>query len=137
MAAKNPPGVPTRDHLTGFYLTKDHAKMLRRFATEGGFRSVSHLLTSLMEPVIVGGFSLASMHRSLLRVQKHMIANGVQFSADWSSLIDLLSGASPPPPIADDEISPERVLEDLERLRKYFEAEARRANKKTKPELVN
>jgi len=116
MAPKKTAGRPAvpgdkRDKLTAFYLTPSDFEKLRKCADIGGFKGTSTLLTAIIEPIIQGGFSIASAARALNRVQKYSEANGLKFDVSWRAVVE---GArdlfAPPPPIPDD-------VEDLSQLK--------------------
>lgn len=104
-----------RDKLTAFYLTEQDASYLREIAHRGGFRSTSHLVTAIVEPLCLGAFSLTSWVRNGARIQKHMESRGVRFTADWSSLVGLLK-LEVPPAIPEEPISIEQLKADLQKV---------------------
>lgn len=105
----------TRDKLVAFYLTSYDASQLREIAHRGRFRSTSHLLTAIVEPLCLGGLSLAAFVRSAKRVQRVLEANGVKFTAEWSDLVELFHPAVPPA-IPEEPISIEQLRTDLEKV---------------------
>jgi len=105
----------SRDKMVIFYLTEQDASQLREIAHRGRFRSTSHLLTAIVEPVLLGGFSLAAFIRSAKRVQGVLQARGVKFTADWSDLVELFQ-PQVPPAIPEEPISIDQLREDFERV---------------------
>lgn len=121
----------TRDRMCAFYLTEHDWQKLRRFAVIGGFKSSSHLITAIVEPVIQGDLSILSFTRSAKRLQNFMESHGTEFRVDTSSLKELFLFPAPPPPIPDEPISVEQLREDFERVLAILEKE-QRPNRKPK-----
>lgn len=106
-----------RSKLVAFYLTPDDASKLKNRAEKGGFKSMSSLVTALMEPIIQGGFSLRSGVSALSRVQKFMESNGDTMSLTMSGLKEeLLALWQPPPPIVPEEYNISQLKQDLQEL---------------------
>lgn len=100
-----------RIKLVAFYLTQTDHDLLKKAADKGKFKSTSSLITSMVEPVIQGGFSLRAAVRAIGRVQQYMEANGVKFTASFSDVKEgMLQLFTPPPPIIPDDV------EDLSQL---------------------
>jgi hypothetical protein len=94
-----------RSKLVAFYLTETDHRKLKKLAEEGGFRSTSNLLTAVNEPIIQGGFALATGVKTLSTVQRFMEANGVKFEASWADVRDgMLKLFTPPPPTLDPQL---------------------------------
>lgn len=110
--SKEPPLVK-RTKLTAFYLAEDDYELLRRMARAGGFKSMSHMMTALVEPILRGGFSLVSFIRSANRLQKFMERHGVKFTVSWSSLVEFTLFPSPPPAIPEEPLDLDQVTDDL------------------------
>jgi hypothetical protein len=97
--------VPKRTRMATFYITDHDHQKLRRFAVNGGFKSSSHMLTAIIEPLLRGDLSILSFTRSAKRLQKFMESHGAEFSVDTSSLKELFLFPPAPPPIPDETIS--------------------------------
>jgi len=127
------PQVPvTRTRMATFYLTEEHYRSLKTLAAAGGFKSTSHLVTAIIEPLLQGDLSIMSFIRSATRLQKFMKSNGAQFSLDRSSIRELPLFGSPPPPIPDETISVQQLRKDLEQVLKVLEREERANTKHQK-----
>jgi hypothetical protein len=133
MSAKNPePTQPIqRTRMATFYITEHDYRKLKRYAADGGFKGVSHMITAIVEPLLQGDFSIMSFVRSAKRLQKFMESNGAQFVVDSSSLRELPFFAPPPPPIPEEPISVDQLRKDFERVLAVLEREQRATNKPT------
>jgi hypothetical protein len=109
--------------MTTFYLTEDYYRKLKRFAAIGGFKSGSHMITAIIEPLLQGDLSILAFTRSARRLQKFMERNGAIFRVDTSSLKELFVFPPPPPPIPDEPISLDQLRKDFERVLKILERE--------------
>jgi hypothetical protein len=121
----DPPEPRTRSRMTTFYLTEDDYRLLKRYAASGGFKSASHMITAIMEPLLQGQLSILSFTRSAKRLQMFMESHGQQFRADTSSLKELFLFPPPPPPIPDEPISVAQLRQDFERVLEILEHEQR------------
>lgn len=120
------PQVPvTRTRMATFYLTPEGHRALKTYAGAGGFKSTSHLVTAIIEPLLMGELSIMSFVRSATRLQKFMKSNGAQFGLDRTSFKELPLFGSPPPPIPDETISVQQLRKDLEQVLKVLEREER------------
>lgn len=113
-----------------FYVTEHDHHKLKRYAAIGGFKSTSHMLTAIVEPLLQGELSIMAFIRSAKRLQKFMESNGAEFCIDTSSLKELFLFPAPPPPIPEEPISVDQLREDFERVLEVLEREQR---PKTKP----
>lgn len=131
MSAKKtePQPPPTRTRMATFYVTEHDHHKLRRYAADGGFKSTSHLITAIIEPLLQGDFSIMSFIRSAKRLQKFMESNGAHFAVDSSSFRELPFFAPPPPPIPDEPISVDQLRKDFERVLAVLEREQRPTTK--------
>jgi hypothetical protein len=123
--------VVTRDKFVGFYLSDQDAFYLRDVAHRSGFKSTSHMLTALVEPLLLGGLSLMSFVRSARRIQQFAESRGVEFTADSSSLADLFK-PEVPPAIPEEEISIDQLRRDLEQVVTMIEDGQRRQHNTNK-----
>jgi hypothetical protein len=135
MSAKNPQSSEPiqRTRMATFYITEHDYRKLKRYAADGGFKGVSHMITAIVEPLLQGDFSIMSFVRSAKRIQKFMEANGAQFVVDSSSLRELPFFSPPPPPIPEEPISVEQLRKDFERVLAVLEREQRATTKPTRP----
>jgi len=114
----------TRDKLVGFYLSAHDAAFLRKAAHDGGFKSTSHLLSAIIEPIIHRQLSIHGFVSSALRICKFMESTGnVKFAVDSSSLKGLFGFTPPPPAIPEEPISIEKLRSDLATLVDLLEEE--------------
>jgi hypothetical protein len=127
------PPVPgdKRDRLTQFYLTQVDYDRLQKFASEGGFRGISTLLTALIEPVVQGGLSIAAAARAINRLQKYMQANGAEFHTSPAHILHTARDLfAPPPPISEDIEDLSRLKQDLRNLLDELEKQTQPKTKK-------
>jgi len=126
--------APTkRTRMAAFYLTEHDWQKLRRFAVIGGFKSSSHFITAIIEPLIQGDLSILSFTRSAKRLQKFMESHGTEFRVDTSSLKELFLFPPPPPAIPDEPISVDQLRKDFEQVLEVLEREQRPNTKPRKP----
>jgi hypothetical protein len=123
---------PIRTRMATFYITEHDHQKLKRYAFDGGFRSPSHLITAIIEPLIQGDLSILSFTRSAKRLQSFMKRNGARFAVDASSLKELFLFAPPPPAIPDEPISVEQLRKDFEQVLEVLEREQRPNRKPNK-----
>lgn len=131
MSAKNSdPAEPIlRTRMATFYITEHDYRKLKRYAADGGFKGVSHMITAIVEPLLQGELSIMSFIRSAKRLQKFMESNGAQFGVDSSSLRELPFFSPPPPPIPEEPISVDQLRKDFERVLAVLEREQRPTTK--------
>jgi hypothetical protein len=123
--------IVTRTKLVAFYLADHDASYLRDVAHRGGFKSTSHLLTAIVEPLLQGGLSMLAFVRSGARMQKFMEGHGVELTADWSSLVELFK-SQVPPAIPEEPISIDQLRRDLEKVVEVIVNEQRRQHNTNK-----
>lgn len=132
--ANGRPPVPgeKRIKLVAFYLTESDQESLKKTAAEGGFKSMSSVVTIMMESLIHGGFSLKSAAFGLSLVRGQMQKNGVKFTASpkemAQAVFDLF--VPPPPLISDDEIDLSQLKHDLRSLLDELETQTNNTSKK-------
>lgn len=123
---------PTRSRMSTFYITEHDHQKLRRLAVVGGFKSSSHLVTAILEPILQGDLSILAFTRSAKRLQKFMEAHGTEFSVNTSSLKELFLFPPPPPAIPDEPISVDQLRRDFEQVLEVLQNEQRPNAKKPK-----
>jgi len=124
--------TPTRSRMSTFYITEHDHQKLRRLAVVGGFKSSSHLVTAILEPILQGDLSILAFTRSAKRLQTYMESHGTEFSINTSSLKELFLFPPAPPAIPDEPISVSQLRKDFEQVLEMIASEQRPNAKKPK-----
>lgn len=111
MASENPP-AETRTRHVAFYLTPFDGDELKRFAADLEFKSVSQMVSAIVERLIIGGFSPLCW----LKVGLQFSARARKFKTNTDA--GFYFGVRPLPPLPDEPISLNEwkpVIEEIER----------------------
>lgn len=124
-----------RTRLVGFYLTPTDYIALDDMRTKGGFKSVSSVVTAIVEPLIQDRLSVMSAVRSITRIQRFMTERGGRFDASLKDVRDgMLNLFTPPPPIIPDDDDPEKAAEYLSQLKADLRALLAELENPTQPD---
>jgi hypothetical protein len=107
-----PKGPPLRDSQLSCYVTEDDAQIVKDFAKKIGFRSTSHLMTAIVERLVIGGFSPMVFLKVGMQIQDFAKANGAPYRGKtyW--------GVRPLPALPDQHISAKQFDKEIAEIRR-------------------